>query len=56
MYHVSQRTGVDVSVMDAAVFSVSVFPVGWTVVMFAKPPSRFSVHDRATQINTYQSG
>ncbi len=36
----------DVSMMNAAVFSISIVPVGRTVVMFAKPPSCFSVHDR----------
>lgn len=45
-YHVSQRTGVDVSVMDAAVFSISIFPVRRTVQVFAKPASSSSIYDR----------
>lgn len=44
VYHVSQWTGVDVGVMNAAVFSISVFPVGRTVVMFAELPSCVSIH------------
>lgn len=52
LYHVSQRTGVDVSVMNAAVFSVSVFPVGGTVVMFAEPPSLFGVFYGTKHTNT----
>lgn len=55
MNHVSQRTGVDVSVVDAAVFSVSIFPVGWTVVVFTKPPSLFRGHDGTKHTNTVQT-
>lgn len=39
LHHVSQRTGVDVSVMNAAVLSVGVFPVCRTLVTFAEAPS-----------------
>ncbi len=52
IYHISQRTGVDVSMMNAAVFSISVFPVGRTVVMFTKPPSFFSTYYRTKHIYT----
>lgn len=41
-YHVTQRTGVDVGVVDAAVFSISVSPVGRTVQMFTEAPSGLS--------------
>lgn len=43
MHHVSQWAGVDVGVMNAAVFSVSVFPVGRTFVMLTEQPSCLSV-------------
>lgn len=52
MYHVYHWTRVDVSVMNAAVFSVSIFPVGGTVVMFTKSPSCFSVYYGAKHIYT----
>lgn len=52
MYHVSQRTGVDVSMMNAAVFSIGVFPVCRTVVMFTKPPSFFSTYYGTKHIYT----
>lgn len=55
MNHVSQRTGVDVSVMDAAVLSVSIFPVGRTVVMLTKPPSLFRSRDGTKHTNTVQT-
>lgn len=53
-HHVSQRAGVDVGVMDAAVFSVSIFPVGRTLVMFAEPLSFFCISDGAA--HTDQTG
>lgn len=47
IYHVSQRAGVDVGVMNAAIFSISVFPADGTVMMFAEPACRFSIYDGA---------
>lgn len=44
-YHVTQWTGVDVGVMNAAVLSVGVLPVVRTFVMFTKPPGGFRGHD-----------
>lgn len=51
-YHVSQGARVDVGVMDAAVFFVSIFPVVRTVVLFTKPLSCFGVHDGAKHKDT----
>lgn len=45
----------DVSVMDAAVLSVSIFPVGRTVVMLTKPPSLFRSRDGTKHTNTVQT-
>lgn len=47
MYHVSQRTRVDVGVMNAAVVFVSILPVSRTFVVFAKPLGCLSVYDGA---------
>lgn len=47
MYHVSQRARVDVGVMNATIFSISVLPADRTVMMFAEPARRFSVYDGA---------
>lgn len=43
----SQWAGVDVGMMNAAIFSISVFPADGTVMMFAEPACRFSVYDGA---------
>lgn len=51
-YHVSQGTRVDIGVMNAAVFFVSIFPVIRTVVLFTKPLSCFGVHDGAKHRDT----
>lgn len=51
MYHVSQWTGVDVSMVNAAVLAVCILPADWTVVMFTEPPSCFSINYGTAQVN-----
>lgn len=46
-YHVFQWAGVDVGVMNAAIFSISVFPTDGTVMMFAEPSRLLGVYDGA---------